>query len=268
MDYQQIQSRGIFSILSRKDRQNTSETQRRMNESASARLRVWVPNGLVPVFRTTFANPPFFDSPFLVCHHLRFTIHKGNTPKEKRRVKRNEQALLHILSETTTATPGAIFVSRIKSQVIMRSGDHVRARGIEGQVMRERERETERWEEKGCWGLLERGCYARVASRIRTRATLYQAADDALRNISRAYRTTPCVLAERLTLALRAVHSYSAGFNLICWSRQGWFNSISMFICIDILRASLLKIKISKVHITYKGKEEKGRINNILLMIF
>lgn len=35
---------------------------------------------------------------------------------------------------------GAIFVSRIKSQVIMGSGDHARVRGIEGQVMREGEK--------------------------------------------------------------------------------------------------------------------------------
>lgn len=75
---------------------------------------------------------------------------------------------------------GAIFVSRIKSQVIMGSGDHARARGIEGQVMRERE--------KGSEGRKE--VTARVVSELVP--TLYQAADDALRNISRAYRTAAC----------------------------------------------------------------------------
>ena len=64
------------------------------------------------------------------------------------------------------------------------------------------------------------------------------------------------VLGERLTLALQAVHSYSAGFNLICWSKRDWFNAISMFICIDIL-CFFGRLKFLKYTYIRKGKKRK-----------
>lgn len=125
----------------------------------------------------------------------------------------------------------AIFVFRIKSQVIMGSGDRVRARGIEGQVMRERERE-----ERGKGWRMGRGCCAGCSvSKLVQHCTkrLMMHLGILVEPIERRR-----VLAERLTLALRPVHSYSAEFNLICWSRRNWYDTISMFIWIDILRVS------------------------------
>jgi len=42
-------------------------------------------------------------------------------------------------------------VFRIKLQVIIESGDHASVRGIEGQVMREREKRVGGWEEVTAW---------------------------------------------------------------------------------------------------------------------
>ncbi|EGI58871.1 hypothetical protein G5I_12987 [Acromyrmex echinatior] len=97
---------------------------------------------------------------------------------------------------------GVIFVSG-KSQVIMRSGDYARTRGIEGQVIREKEKEkeTEREIGRGC-------CMDCIVSELVQHCTkrLMMHLGILVEPIER-WR----VLGERLTLALRAVHSYSAG---------------------------------------------------------
>lgn len=87
----------------------------------------------------------------------------------------------------------------------MESGDHARVRGIEGQVMREGEKEGRGGEEVYCTGCIASDLVQHCTKRLMMHLGILVEPIERRR-----------VLAERLTLALRAVHSYSAGFNLIC----------------------------------------------------
>lgn len=120
----------------------------------------------------------------------------------------------------------AFFASRIKSRVITGSGDRIRRRGFEGQVTREREERRKSRREMG------RGCYAGcIVSELG--ATRHRATDDALRNISKAYRRAACPREAYDVRALRAVRSYLAEFNAICSRSRSKTNFISCLSCTD-----------------------------------
>lgn len=88
----------------------------------------------------------------------------------------------------------------------MGSGDHARVRGIEGQVMREGEKGWEVGVGRGyCTGCIISELVHHCTKRLMMHLGILVEPIEGRR-----------VLAERLTLSLRAVHSYSAGFNLIC----------------------------------------------------
>lgn len=170
-----------------------------------------------PSFRSSLSLPctlnPLF---FILCNLLSLLASNRLIIRRKHRKTRNTLRRIAILSETATA----IFASRLKSEVITGSG----GRGCEKEKARVRERERNREELKDKWredgkGWQGRGDASLWAAlhwlhRIRIRATLLQAADDALRNISKAYRTSVCSLWVFDVGSPDSRFIFSAGFNM------------------------------------------------------
>lgn len=179
-------------------------------------------NDLTFIFRTRHLS----ILQFLFSFHIDSRFVRTHKEKERKRTKENECMLFSTsLYKYHDCNCGAIFVLTIKSQVIMKSRDHARVRGIEGQVK----------EEEKVWRVRSGYCTGCIASDLVQHCTKRLMMHLGILVEPIEWRR---VLAERLTLALGAVHSYSVGFNLICWSRRSWFDPISIFICIDILRVS------------------------------
>lgn len=135
-DYQPAKLRDFCEALERY-RRNASGTQ---GKASGSRFKSRFLMARSPFFPKLTLASLFFELLFL---SLPSSIHNSYREKGK------EHTILHCYSfRDHDYNRGAIFVSRIKSQVIMKSGDYVCARGIEGQIMRERKREKKGEKEK------------------------------------------------------------------------------------------------------------------------